>query len=182
MVFLAIAEQKARMFRMALIRMDIQSVVVGAGPVASVVVLKPRRDSGPSTKLPIRIGAVEAVALSMGVNGHPHARPMTHDLLRHVISALDASISSVVITDVHDTTFFAQLRLKTPAGETVVVDSRPSDALALAVRAHAPIFAESDVLDTAALPDFAAVERDEREREAEAFHDFVENLSPEDFA
>ena len=167
---------------MALIRMDIQSVVVGAGPVASVVVLKPRHDSGPSSKLPIRIGSIEAVSISMGIDGREHKRPMTHDLLGSVISTLDASVASVIISDVQGTTFFAQLRLVSSLGEPLCVDARPSDALALAVRVHAPIFAESSVLDTAALPDFASVERDERQKEAEAFHDFVEGLSPEDFA
>lgn len=166
---------------MALIRMDIQSVVVGAGPVASVVVLKPRHGKGLSSKLPIRIGTIEAVAISMGIDGRAQKRPMTHDLLNSVISTLDASVASVIISDVQDTTFFAQLRLVSSLGEPLSVDARPSDALALAVRVHAPIFAESTVLDTAALPDFAAVERGEREKEAEAFHDFVEGLSPEDF-
>lgn len=167
---------------MALIRMDIQSVVVGAGPVASIVVLKPRHGDASMSKLPIRIGSVEAVAISIGVEGNRQKRPMTHDLLKSVITQLGATVSSVVITSVHDTTFFAQVRMRTEAGEGVFVDARPSDALALAVRSHAPIFAESEVLDTAALPDFASVERDERAREAEAFHDFVEGLSPEDFA
>lgn len=167
---------------MNLVRMDIQSVVVAAGPVTSMVVLKPREDETPSTKLPIRIGTVEAVAISMGVEGRRHARPMTHDLLQDVIARLGATLSSVVITNVQGTTFFAQLRLRTTDGDSVSIDARPSDALALAVRAHVPIFAEREVVETAALPDFASVERDEREREAEAFHDFVQGLSPEDFA
>ncbi len=167
---------------MSLVRMDIQSVVVGSGPVASVVVLKPRHTSATSTKLPIRIGTVEAAAISMGVEGNPQKRPMTHDLLQQVISSLGATHTQVVISDVRGTTFFAQVHLQTQMGETIVVDARPSDALALAVRTHAPIFAESDVLETAALPDFAAVERDERKREEEAFHDFVEGLMPEDFS
>ena len=167
---------------MAIIRMDIQSVVVGAGPVASVVVLKPRQGKGGTSKLPIRIGSVEAIAISMGVDGQKQKRPMTHDLLQSVVSTLGASLSYVLINNVQGTTFFAQLCLTNEHGEVVTVDARPSDALALAVRTHAPIFAEEEVLDTAALPDFASVERDEREREVEAFHNFVEGLSPEDFA
>ncbi len=166
---------------MALIRMDIQSIVVGAGPIASVVVLKPRGDHETS-KLPIRIGSVEAASISMGVDGHKQTRPMTHDLLQNVIANLGASVTDMVINDVQGTTFFAQVRLKSESGETVAVDARPSDALALCVRTHVPIYAESDVLDTAALPDFSAIERSEKEREAEAFHNFVEGLSPEDFS
>jgi bifunctional DNase/RNase len=118
----------------------------------------------------------------MGVDGHKQKRPMTHDLLNSVVTNLGASLSSVVINNVEGTTLYAQLRLVNDRGETISVDARPSDALALAVRMHAPIFAEEEVLDTAALPDFASIERDERAREAEAFHDFVEGLSPEDFA
>lgn len=169
------------MFRMALIRMDIQSVVVGAGPIASVVVLKPRHGDS-LAKLPIKIGTFEAAAISMGVEGRSRKRPMTHDLLQETITSLGASVTSIVINDVQGTTFFAQLCLRSDAGEAICVDARPSDALALAVRAHAPIFAESNVLSTATLPDFGSIERDEREREAEAFHEFVEGLTPDDFA
>lgn len=117
----------------------------------------------------------------MGVDKTAHERPMTHDLLQSVITTLGASLERVAIVDVHGTTFFAQLRLVAPTGEELAVDARPSDAIALAVRMHAPIYADERVLDTAALPDFDAVERSEREREEAAFHEFVEGLSPEDF-
>lgn len=168
---------------MALVRMDIQSIVVGGGPMASLVVLKPRTGDGePSTQLPIRIGRVEAAAISMGLDGTTRNRPMTHDLMKSVISSLGGTLASVAIVNVQDTTFFAQLRIVAATGEEVGVDARPSDAIALAIRMHAPIFADARVLDTAALPDFGSVERDEREREVEAFHEFVENLSPEDFS
>ena len=168
---------------MALVRMDIQSVVVGGGPMASLVVLKAREnDCEAATKLPIRIGRVEAAAISMGLDSSLHERPMTHDLLQNVSTGLGASISNVVIANVSGTTFYAQLNLVSAAGEAISIDARPSDALALAVRTHTPIYAHERVLNTATLPDFDAVERDEREREAQAFHEFVEGLSPEDFA
>ena len=167
---------------MASVRMDIQSIVVGGGPVTSLVVLKPRHGETTSTQLPIRIGTFEAAAISMGVEARAHKRPMTHDLLNNVIRDLGATLTSVVINRVSGTTFYAQLRLVTAAGEAISVDARPSDAIALAVRSHKPIFADEKVLETATMPDFDAVERDERQREAEAFHDFVENLKPDDFA
>ena len=167
---------------MALIRMDIQSIVVGGGPVTSLVVLKPRHGETTSTQLPIRIGTFEAAAISMGVEASAHKRPMTHDLLNSVIRDLGATLTSVVINRVSGTTFYAQLCLVTSTGESVSVDARPSDAIALAVRSHKPIFADEKVLETATMPDFESVERDERQREAEAFHDFVENLRPDDFA
>ena len=167
---------------MALIRMDIQSIVVGGGPVTSLVVLKPRHGETSSTQLPIRIGTFEAAAISMGVEAQAHKRPMTHDLLNNVIRDLGATLTSVIINRVSGTTFYAQLCLVTATGESVSVDARPSDAIALAVRSHKPIFADEKVLETATMPDFESVERDERQREAEAFHDFVENLKPDDFA
>ena len=166
---------------MALVRMDIQSLVMGGGPVTSLVVLKPRRGHA-SGKLPIRIGTVEAAAISMGMDSTIAKRPMTHDLLGNVISSLGANVTGAIITRVDGTTFYAQVRLTAESGEELSIDARPSDAIALAVRLHAPIFADERVLDTAAMPDFGAVERDERAREAEAFHEFVEGLSPEDFS
>lgn len=163
--------------------MDIESVVVGSGPLPSLVVLRPRdeHDGSPELQLPIRIGSIEATAISMGVNPREGRRPMTHDLLVSSIEALGASCSSVRIVGVEGTTFFAQVELLRDDGGQVLVDARPSDAIALAVRAEAPIFAEEDVLSVAALPDFRSVEKDEQERELAEFHEFVESLSPEDF-
>lgn len=167
---------------MSLVRLEISSVVVGEGTVSSMVILKPHRRTAPSAKLPIRIGSVESTAISMGIDGSQHRRPMTHDLLNDVIVSLGGRLVSVVINDVRGTTFFAQLRIVTSAGTQVSVDARPSDAIALAVRAHVPIFAEEEVVDTASLPDFSSVEAEERREELKRFHDFVERLTPEDFA
>lgn len=167
---------------MAYVRMDIQTIVVSGSKVSSLVVLKPhRRRENSSIQLPIRIGPVESSAISMGVDGSRHDRPLTHDLLCNTIKALGATVSRVVISDVHDTTFYAQLQLTTRDGDMVTVDSRPSDALAVAVRCGAPIYADEHVLDTAALPDFKGVKQEEEEHEMQLFHDFVENLSPDDF-
>lgn len=163
--------------------MDIESVVVGAGPVASLVVLREqgKREDEPALQLPIRIGSVEATAITMGVNARPGGRPMTHDLLAATISALGGRVLSVRIMGVQGTTFFAQVELLTATGERTYVDARPSDAIALAVREGVGVYADESVLGTAALPDFRGVEHDERDRELEEFHEFVENLSPEDF-
>lgn len=168
---------------MPLRRMDIESVVVGEGPIASLVVLRTREREGsqPSRQLPIRIGSYEATAITMGVNARPGGRPMTHDLLGSAISELGARCASVRVTAVQGTTFFAQVELVRADGEHVFLDARPSDALALAVRAEVPVLAEESVLEAAAMPDFRSVEEDERDRELEEFHAFVEGLSPEDF-
>lgn len=168
---------------MALVRMDLQTLVVGAQNTSSIMVLRPHNGRNrEGMQLPIRIGYTEAAAIGMS-QYHPmqSTRPKTHDLLKSVIEALDATLSSVSITEVHGSTFFAQLRLLKPTGEQVLVDSRPSDAVALALRAHAPIYAEDSVLETAGMPDFHAVEEEEKHEEMERFHDFVEHLSPDDF-
>lgn len=166
-----------------MVRMDIQTVVVGGGPVTSLVVLRPRspqaNESAP--RLPIRIGPIEAMSISMGVDSSSQGRPMTHDLLLDTITSLGAHLDDIEIVGVEGTTFFARLVATTELGRRVSVDARPSDAIALAVRAHVPIFADEAVVEKAAMPDFGSVERDERQVEIERFHDFVESLSPEDF-
>lgn len=171
---------------MALIQMDIQTIVVGGGPVASLLVLKPRipEEAPHDAQLPIKIGPVEAMAIGMGVNDSHRTtdRPMTHDLMNNVIESLGAHLDSVIISAVSGTTFFAQLRIEKEDGEAIFIDSRPSDAIALAVRTGAPIYARSDVLTTASYPDFRGVEKEEEEHEMEEFHKFVENLTPDDFA
>ena len=168
---------------MTLIRMDIKSIVVGGGPVASLVVLCPHgRDSEKNpVKLPIRIGTVEASAISMGVERQPGGRPMTHDLLLDAIEKLGANVDSVRITSVSGTAFYAQLILMDATGEQRYLDARPSDAIAIAVRCGCDIYANQEVLDTATLPDFGGIEEDEKRAEMEEFHNFVENLSPDDF-
>jgi bifunctional DNase/RNase len=167
---------------MAMVRMDIGTVVIGAGPISSLVVLDehdcPKQDA---LHLPIKVGTVEASNISMGVDECPARRPMTHDLLSSVISSLDARLASVAITGVRDTTFYAQLNLIDADGDPVAVDARPSDAIALAVRENATIFVDEAVLETAAAPDLESAEREEMERKAKEFHDFIENVSPDDF-
>lgn len=166
-----------------MIRMDVETVVVGAGPVASLVVLRPRDIiKSDSRVLPIRIGTVEASSIGMAVDGTEHKRPMTHDLLRDVILALGASVTSISIVRVEGTTFFAQVCITDSEGCHHTLDSRPSDAIALAVRCKAPIFATEEVMQVASYPDFNAVEKDEENKELAEFHDFVENLAPDDFS
>lgn len=165
---------------MALIRMDIQTIIVGGGSVASLIVLR-ARTGDKDVQLPIRIGAIEAAAISMGISGASSGRPMTHDLLLSTIKALDAVLESVTIAEVEGTTFFARLNIRLANDDLEVVDARPSDALALAVRTGVPIFASEDVVDAATLPDFNAVEETERQHSLEEFHSFVEHLSPSDF-
>lgn len=123
--------------------------------------------------LPIWIGTVEASAIAFEQQGVRPARPMTHDLLRDVITALGARLESVHITELRDRTFYAELVL--PGG--VRVSSRPSDAIALALRSGASIYCAEAVLAEAGLPI-----PDEQEDEVERFREFLDTISPDDFA
>ncbi len=164
-----------------LVRMDIKTIVVAGGPVPSLVTLMPRQHKdGEAVELPIRIGVIEATAISSAANGHQD-RPKTHDLLLNTVERLGARFVGVAIVDVRDTTFYANLMLEDAVGHRLDVDCRPSDALALAVRAGVPVWADDKVLAAATMPDFAGVERDERKQELERFHDFVEDLNADDF-
>lgn len=180
---------------MALRLMDIRSIVVGGGPLSSLIVLVPatdaqdgegrgkdeaaRQDALPT--LPIRIGSVEAAAISMGIERDTTTRPMTHDLLLSLVEALGGHVEDVRVVDVRGTTFFAQVNVVGEDGVSHLVDARPSDAIALAVRVGCPILADEAVLSTASLPDFDAVEQQEQEQSLADFHSFVESISPDDF-
>lgn len=167
---------------MGLVRVDIETIVIGGGPVASLLVLRPRQRPGvPPVSLPIRLGAVEASSIGMGIESRRPERPMTHDLLQQAISVLGATVTSVVITDVEGTTFFAQVNLTSQAGRHVALDARPSDAVALAIRTKSPIFVDNKVLETAGCPDFGAVRHQEEKESLAEFDKFVETLSPGDF-
>ncbi len=100
--------------------------------------------------LPIWIGATEADAIAVKLQGISVPRPLTHDLLSDIISSLDASVDKIVVSDLSDDTFYAKIVLQVN-GETMEVDSRPSDAIALAVRTESPIFAETAVVEKAAV-------------------------------
>jgi bifunctional DNase/RNase len=108
------------------------------------------REKGGSRQVPIVIGFVEASSIQMRIAGVTTPRPLTHDLLAAVIKALDAEIEHVLVDDLVEGTFFAKLHLKTADGSQVAVDCRPSDAIALAVRTHVPIFIEEQVFRQAA--------------------------------
>lgn len=125
--------------------------------------------------LPIWIGAVEATAIAFALQGVVTARPMTHDLMRDLLEHLQVSVERIVVTELREGTFYAEIQM-TSDGESVVVSSRPSDAIALAVRATVPIFADEAVLAEAGIE----IE-DEDEAEVERFKEFLDSVSPEDF-
>ena len=126
--------------------------------------------------LPIWIGTNEATAIALALEGVEPPRPMTHDLMKLVTDALGSNVVRVVVTDLQDGTFFADL-VMLKDGEEVVISARPSDAIALATRTDSPVFAARAVLDE------GGVEiRDEgQEEEIERFREFLEDVTPEDF-
>jgi bifunctional DNase/RNase len=125
--------------------------------------------------LPIWIGAVEATAIAFALQGIETPRPMTHDLLRDILRETGVEVERVVISELIDQTFFATIRMVS-GGSTVEVSSRPSDAIALAVRLGAPLFGAEDVLEQAGIE-----LKDDEEDEVEKFREFLDQVSPDDF-
>ena len=128
-----------------LVPMSIKGLMLDPVSNSPIVVLK---DDAEKFFLPIWVGIFEANAIALQLENVSTPRPMTHDLLRNMISELDARVTRVVINDLRESTFFAQIRVNT-AGRTLEIDARPSDAIALALRADAPIFVAQSVLDQA---------------------------------
>ena len=129
--------------------------------------------------LPIWIGHAEAAAILMKLQGTDTPRPMTHDLVTQIMGELNASVAKITVTELRDNTFYALITLKAEASE-IDVDSRPSDAIALAVRANAPIFAADQVIEDSGIefPDQPV----ETEDVVAQFKEFLDNVTPEDFA
>jgi bifunctional DNase/RNase len=143
---------------------------------APVVLL--RETGGGRRVLPIYIGPEEAKAIALALDRVTTPRPMTHDLMRDLLGALGASVQRVVLTELRDSTFFAEIEMIL-GGRVHRVSSRPSDAIALAVRVNASIFATEDVLDDAAAP--ASEEPEEQDQIVDEFRQFIEHVNPEDF-
>ena len=128
-----------------MVEMTIESIRVSLMNYQRVVILKEKESD---RYLPIWIGPAEADAIAVRLQEVAVARPLTHDLLRSIIDSLGASVESVIVSDLSNDTFFARIMLQVD-GRSLEIDSRPSDAIALAVRAQVPIFAEEAVLEKA---------------------------------
>jgi bifunctional DNase/RNase len=148
---------------------------------APIVLL--REAEGRRRVLPIYIGNPEAAAIHYALEGHVPPRPLTHDLLRDLLQQLGAALEKVVVTELVEHTYYAELHLRL-GPSPITVSSRPSDAIALAVRTGSPIFVEEVVLDEAGQE--AEVEEAEpaeaQEEILEEFRDFIEHVNPDDFA
>jgi bifunctional DNase/RNase len=131
--------------------------------------------------LPIWIGPYESEAITMRLQGTTVPRPLTHDLLGNVIAELDGTVRYVVVNDLHNNTFYAKIAIERD-GETQLVDSRPSDAMALAVRVSVPIYAEESVMEKAGIVTSPELRTSAAppEEELDVFRDFVDTLDLDD--
>jgi bifunctional DNase/RNase len=157
-------------------RVIVYGVSFDAASKQPIVLLK---SEGRNLFLPIWIGHPEAAAILMKLQNAELPRPMTHDLLVNIIGHLQASVTGVLVTELRENTFYAVLRLDA-GGQEIQVDSRPSDAIALAVRTDAPIFASEVLLDANGI-EFAQ-EVENVEEIVKEFKDFLDEVSPEDFS
>ena len=142
-----------------------------------------RETEGRRRVVPIYIGGPEAAAIHYALEGIEPARPLTHDLLKNVLDELTTSLDRVVVTEVRDRTYYAELHLVSSNGSHTI-SSRPSDAIALAVRTQTPIFAEESLLDEVGQEqdETEVVDtEDDQDELLEDFRDFIENVKPEDF-
>jgi hypothetical protein len=132
--------------------------------------------------LPIWIGHPEAAAILMKLQSQAPPRPMTHDLLSDMLEQLGAQITRITVTELRENTFYAQITLQQDGGE-IEIDSRPSDAIALAIRAEAPIFAADRVIEESAI-EFEGEEIDQErlDEEVAKFRNFLDEVTPDQFA
>jgi bifunctional DNase/RNase len=153
------------------IEMTIKGLMVDPITNMPIIIL---RDKAGDRVLPIWVGIFEANAIALQMENITTPRPMTHDLLRNVINDLKASVQKVVVTDLRENTFYALIYVAAN-GDTLAIDARPSDAIALALRTRAPIFVEEAVIDSAKSIDFSSEKPD-----SERLQKWLESLDPEE--
>jgi uncharacterized protein len=155
-----------------MIEMELTGVRVELPTNQPIVLLREREGE---RYLPIWIGAAEAAAIALSLQGVTTPRPMTHDLMKNILEEVAVDVRRVTVTELRDSTFYATIELGRSA-DRFEISSRPSDAIALAVRLAVPIFASEEVLEEAAI----LIPGDEDE-EVEKFREFLDNVTPEDF-
>jgi bifunctional DNase/RNase len=148
-----------------------------------IVVLK---DPDNKLNLPIWIGLLEAASMATELEGIKPQRPMTHDLLRNVLTQLGGTVEAVEVTELRDNTYFAHIQIKTRDGATIEIDSRPSDAISLALRTKAPIYVAKKVLEVSSELQQPSAEDDSKEQNLagvarDKWAEILEKMSPEDF-
>jgi bifunctional DNase/RNase len=161
------------------IQMSVAGLTLDPVTKTPIVILK---DGDNKLNLPIWIGLLEATAMATELEGIKMARPMTHDLLKNILTEIGGAIDSIKITELKENTYYALIYLNI-AGRELAIDSRPSDAIALALRTKSPIYVAKAVLEASSIlqqseegkePDFANVSK-------EKWAEILEKMSPEDF-
>lgn len=155
-----------------LIRMTVRGIALDPITNMPIIILK---DVEERKALPIWVGIFEANAIALELEKVSTPRPMTHDLMRSILEGLEVSVRQIIINDLKDNTFFAVIELNRN-GAVVNIDSRPSDAIALALRVNAPIFVTEQVVAQA-----KSVEIAEEKEETDKWREWLDNLKPEDF-
>jgi len=155
-----------------MLEMVIHSVNLDVITNQPVLILK---DKAEKKFLPIWIGQFEATAILIELQGISSARPLTHDLLKNMLDTLRASVQKIIINDIENGTFYARIHLE-KGSSSLEIDARPSDAIALAVRTKAPIYASDKVVEKATILSDAA-----EEDEVRKFKEFLDRVRPEDF-
>jgi bifunctional DNase/RNase len=162
------------------IQVDLASMAVDSRG-QPVVILKPKfPQQAPTKVLPIWIGAQEASAIMLAVEGATTSRPMSYDLMVRLLDVLGATVLQVAVTKLEEGTFFAEITLETPSG-IQVVDARPSDSIALAMRTEAPIYIAEEVLREAGVSENQLSEAQDEETQIEEFTEFLDSVDPDDF-
>jgi hypothetical protein len=160
-----------------LIEMKVSGLTIDPITNTPIVILKDLKEK---KAIPIWIGLFEASAIATEMEKISFSRPMTHDLMNDILKVLDVTVTSVEICDLRNNTFFASIHLSRN-GEHFIVDARPSDAIALALRANAQIFVDDMVLEKSRTIDFGLKTTDLDKLKDNKLKDFLENLSPEEF-
>ena len=158
-------------------RMSIYGINLDLFSSSPIVILKVEDEN---RYLPIWIGQPEARSILMKLQNQEFSRPLTHDLAINLVTELGGSMEKVTVTELRDSTFFATISVQID-GRTIEIDSRPSDAIALAVRAGAEIFAADEVIEEAAVVFEEAMEETPEDEVVDKFKDWMNQVSPEDF-
>ena len=149
-------------------------------PDTGAAVLVLREHEAPNRLLPIIVGSAEATSIAIAASGQHVPRPMTHDLMATLVDSLDAHVDAVEVTELRDGSFLANLSLSGPMGERRL-DTRPSDAIALAMRLNAPLYVSEDVLDEAGTLPIVELDDDDIDEAVGKFRDFLAEVAPADF-
>lgn len=149
-----------------------------------LILLRPREQTELPRVLPIWIGAQEATSILIAIQGGEAPRPLSHDLMRSLLETVGADVEQVAVTRIEDGTFYAEIALQTSSGRRLL-DSRPSDAIALASRVNAPIWVAEAVLDEAGIIDenveLSGEPNGDEESKVAEFRKFLDDIDPEDF-